>query len=1052
MTSELKEGSKQWWWTAKRLMGEGGKCGIPLLTLDDQTFISSDQKAECFAEIFSEKSTIPKEENDREVPKVSRKTHASLKKKASDALDLRQESRLICLDISRAFDRVWHKGLIAKLAALGLKADKCKRITISRKHDAADSYPPLVFMDTILTEVDEVELLEKFDALTLLHRMYHREASTLLNDLVSKHKEVRRVTRQSKSHHENTLAVPVSHTNSHMRTFVLTTVKLWNSLPREIAKIRDRKRFKPCSGTYGPDCNTTCGHCYGSQNCDRFDGRCPNGWFSVCAAGYNGDKCDQECPDGLYGADCTRTCHCAAGPTVCNKTTGFCTGGCLDLWAGDSCQILKAYNDIDTDECARRCLQGYGSYDGVNPTCLSFNHRPAGSPEGGSARCWLSSSDKDTAASPGPEWDSWPYRNYYQRKHVSSWVDHDIVPPPKQSHMRGFLIFLAPPTDYQTIYSSSAADFKAHHKRVWKESDKLGSRRSAPVSPVISARRPAGQRPCPRSSRPDFPPVSARVPGHLGPTSRRSAPVSPVISSRRPAGQRPCPRSSRPDFPPVASFYILAPKDCTDLIALGIQYSHVYTIGHPQPFQAYCDMGTYGGGWTVIQRRQDGSVPFNKTWIEYEQGFGNTSGEYWLGLGHIHSLTTQKPNELYVYLEDWERNSRLARYSTFSVGYARSKYTATIGGYSGDNSYYDNLDSPHSSIDNRKFSTTDQDNDGGSTDCAGTYGQGGWWYPPSCGYALLNGQYLTGCSSSCSYGDGIVWYTWRGYSYSLKKTVIMVRPANFPASPFKQCQNGGNLTQGPQDSGLFICVCADGWYGAFCDQECGHCYIGQTCSKFYGACPTGESHVCASGYHGSKCDQECSSSFGPDCNTTCGHCYMGRTCDRFTGTCPTGEAFVCSAGYNGHKCDSECPDGLYGAGCTQTCHCAAGPAACDKPTGVCTGGCHDLWTGDSCQTREDTLSYEDLFIKKEGRFFGDSPDHITDYNDIDTEECARRCLQGYGSYDGVNPTCLSFNHRPAGSPEGGSARCWLSSSDTDTAASPGPEWDSLPYRNFYQRK
>jgi hypothetical protein len=27
--------------------------------------------------------------------------------------------KLICLDISRAFDRVWHRGLIAKLEAIG---------------------------------------------------------------------------------------------------------------------------------------------------------------------------------------------------------------------------------------------------------------------------------------------------------------------------------------------------------------------------------------------------------------------------------------------------------------------------------------------------------------------------------------------------------------------------------------------------------------------------------------------------------------------------------------------------------------------------------------------------------------------------------------------------------------------------------------------------------------------------------------------------------------------------------------------------------------------
>ncbi|XP_078692475.1 uncharacterized protein LOC144922508 [Branchiostoma floridae x Branchiostoma belcheri] len=455
------------------------------------------------------------------------------------------------------------------------------------------------------------------------------------------------------------------------------------------------------------------------------------------------------------------------------------------------------------------------------------------------------------------------------------------------------------------------------------------------------------------------------------------------------------------------------------MFALGIQYSHVYTIGYPQPFQAYCDMDTEGGGWTVIQRRQDGSVQFNKTWTEYEQGFGNTSGEYWLGLKNVHSLTTQIQNELYVYLEDWEMNSRFARYSTFSVGDASSKYTATISGYSGTatDSLDSSTDDGRHSINNRQFSTTDQDNDGSIHNCAGRFGQGGWWYTPSCGYAMLNGQYLTGCSvpsASCSSGDGIVWYTWRGYRYSLRKTLMMIRHTNFSASPFKQCQNGGSLTPGPEDSGLYICACADGWHGVFCDQECNGTY-------------------------------------GPDCGIPCGHCYGNQTCDRFTGTCPTEGTLVCAAGYYGDKCDRECPDGLYGADCTQTCHCANG-SACNKTTGVCSGECVDFWTGETCQNRTATVSYEDLFTKEEGRYFGSTSENITAYSGIDVEECARRCLQGYGSYDGVNPTCLSFNHRPAGSPEGGSARCWLRSSDTDTAASPGPEWDSWSDRNYYQRK
>lgn len=93
---------------------------------------------------------------------------------------------------------------------------------------------------------------------------------------------------------------------------------------------------------------------------------------------------------------------------------------------------------------------------------------------------------------------------------------------------------------------------------------------------------------------------------------------------------------------------------------------------------------TPGRGWTIFQRRMDGSEDFYRNWTDYKRGFGNFNGEYWLGLDRIHRLSASGLNVLRVDLETFENENAHAVYESFSVGDESKGYILHVGNYAGE--------------------------------------------------------------------------------------------------------------------------------------------------------------------------------------------------------------------------------------------------------------------------------------------------------------------------------------------------------------------------------
>ena len=168
--------------------------------------------------------------------------------------------------------------------------------------------------------------------------------------------------------------------------------------------------------------------------------------------------------------------------------------------------------------------------------------------------------------------------------------------------------------------------------------------------------------------------------------------------------------------------------------------------------------------WTVVQRRSNGSVNFTRPWNDYVRGFGDPTGDYWMGLEHMHMLTT-KGCKLMVTMEDYNGNKARTVYASMTVRSSTFNYelgiTVNWTGTAGDSL---------SAANGVGFSTYDRDHDKHYLSCARLHGGGGWWYT-NCGLSRLNGQFAPTPRRDDVH---LTWHSWKRSDDSLKSCSMLI--------------------------------------------------------------------------------------------------------------------------------------------------------------------------------------------------------------------------------------------------------------------------------------
>ncbi|XP_011200800.2 angiopoietin-1 [Bactrocera dorsalis] len=174
------------------------------------------------------------------------------------------------------------------------------------------------------------------------------------------------------------------------------------------------------------------------------------------------------------------------------------------------------------------------------------------------------------------------------------------------------------------------------------------------------------------------------------------------------------------------------------------------------PFEVYCLADPLGGcGWTLVWRRNAMNTEFNRTWEEYQNGFGALTDNFFIGLDKLYVLTNAEAQQLRIGTKYGENNWEFEIFEEFAIGSVRTQYEVFVKSGNNKSSIFQRLGR------RARFFTKDLESSWGNEECAKVMGVG-WWYSDDCKTYLKSRPY---------------------YMYINSPTYMVIRP--------KSCDNKG---------------------------------------------------------------------------------------------------------------------------------------------------------------------------------------------------------------------------------------------------------------------